>query len=497
MSDAAIRRRSIQARVDPHVEGDAETLHVLKPGRNCWQVCDASRVAFLIDGADYFLALRDALLNAQSSVLISGWDFDPNIRLDPINRPDESIGALLAALTEARPSLRVRILIWGFSTFYGANHQPAVSLSEPWHAPLPRVDFAFDDAHPLGSSHHEKIVCIDDSLVFLGGIDLTAERWDTPAHDLMDPRRLEYDGKPYLPVHDLQMAVEGEAARAISLLMRNRWRAAANAQIEPAPPTSTPWPEALVPVVCDTRVAIARTRAPYGDDPGVREVEALNIDALRAARNTIYLETQYFTAQSVGDVLAARLEEPDGPEVIVVVTKESEGLVEQFAMGSNRERLFRRLKAADRYDRFRAYYAIVPSPDGGSVPIGIHSKLIIVDNRFVRIGSSNLNNRSMGVDSECDIAIEATRGDERAAVTTLRNRLLAEHLGTDVETLSEAIAAKGSVRGAIESIERGPRGLCPCRIDVQEGDDEPIAGTAILDPIEPINFAYLRQVLSF
>jgi phosphatidylserine/phosphatidylglycerophosphate/cardiolipin synthase-like enzyme len=496
MSDAAVRRRSIQTRVEPG-EGGAGTLHILKPGRNCWRVCDASRVAFLVDGDEYFLALRDALLNAQSSVLISGWDFDPNIRLDPINQPDESLGALLAALTEARPSLRVRILIWGFSTFYGANHQPAVSLSEPWYAPLPRVEFAFDDLHPLGSSHHEKIVCIDDSLAFIGGIDLTAERWDTPAQDMMDPRRFEYDGTPYFPVHDLQMAVDGEAARAVSLLMRNRWQASTNKPVEPVSSASDPWPEGLIPAVRNARMAIARTRAPYGDDPGVREVEALNIDALRAARRTIYLETQYLTAQSVGDILAARLEEPDGPEIVVVVTKESDGLVEQFAMGSNRDRLFRRLKAADRYDRFRAYYAVVPSPEGGEHPVGIHSKLVIVDDRFVRIGSSNLNNRSMGVDSECDMAMEATHGDERAAIATLRNRLLAEHLGTDVETVSKAIAANGSVRDAIESIECGRRRLCPCEIDVQDGYDEPIAGTAILDPIEPINFSYLRQVLSF
>jgi phosphatidylserine/phosphatidylglycerophosphate/cardiolipin synthase-like enzyme len=451
----------------------------------------------MVDGAEYFLAMRAALLNAQSSVLIAGWDFDPNIRLDPVNHPDESLGELLAALTEQRPSLHVRILIWGFSTFYGANHQPAVSLSEPWHAPLTRVDFAFDDAHPLGSSHHEKIVCIDDAVAFVGGIDLTAERWDTPEHDMMDPRRFEYDGKPYLPVHDLQIAVDGDAARAVSLLMRNRWQAATNAPIEPARPGNDPWPDALQPALRDTRIAVARTRAPYGADPGVREVEALNIDALRAARRTIYLETQYLTAQSVGDILAARLEEPDGPEVVVVVTKESDGLVEQFAMGSNRDRLFRRLKAADRFGRFRAYYAIVPSPDGGDNPIGIHSKLVIVDDRFVRIGSSNLNNRSMGVDSECDLAIEATREDERAAVAMLRNRLLAEHLGTEIAVVSEAIAATGSVRGAIDSIDCGRRCLRTCSIDVEDGVDEPIPGTAILDPIEPINFTYLRQVLSF
>jgi phosphatidylserine/phosphatidylglycerophosphate/cardiolipin synthase-like enzyme len=497
MNDAVTERIALRRQPDYATESDSVGLHILKPGRNCWRVCAASRVAFMVDGAEYFRILRAALLEAETSILITGWDFDPNIRLDPIDYPDESLGALLAALTDARPSLRVRILIWGFSTFYGANHQAAISFGEPWHAPLPRVDFAFDDAHPIGSSHHEKIVCIDDSAAFVGGIDLTAERWDTPEHDLMDPRRCEYDGKPYLPVHDLQMAVDGDAARAIGYLMRTRWQAATGEHVDPAPRENDPWPETLVPAIRDTRVGIARTRAAYGEDPGTREVEALNIDALRSARKTIYLETQYLTAQSVGDVLAMRLEEPDGPEVVVVVTKESEGLVEQFAMGSNRDRLFRRLKAADRHGRFRAYYAVVPSPDGGTNAIGIHSKLVIVDDRFVRIGSSNLNNRSMGVDSECDIAIEAIRETERDAIRALRDSLLAEHADVDVETLARAIEEKGSVLAALDAIQTGGRRLHPCRIDVESGEDEPIPGTAILDPIEPINFAYIRQVLSF
>ena len=222
------------------------------------------------------------------------------------------------------------------------------------------------------------------------------------------------------PVHDLQMAVDGEAARSISLLVRRRWCTATGKRVSLANPDRDPWPADLTPALCDIRVGIARTRPAYGDDAGVREVEALNVDALRSARETIYLETQYLTAQSVGDVLAARLEEPDGPEVIVVVTKQSDGLVEQFAMGSNRDRLFRRLKAADRHGRFRAYYAVVPKPDGGEQPVGIHSKPMIVDDRFVRIGSSNFNNRSMGVDTECDLALEAEQrrrpgGDPLAA----------------------------------------------------------------------------------
>lgn len=469
---------------------------ILKPGRNCWRIQRARRAAFFIDGCDYFSALRAALMRAQHSVLIAGWDFDHQIRLDPINAPDESLSALIARLVQQRPSLHVRILIWGFSTFYGANHQPALLLSQPWYSGLPRVEFEFDNNYPLGSSHHEKVVCIDDAIAFVGGIDLTAERWDTQAHDMMSPRRYEYDGEPFQPVHDLQMAVDGEVARSVSLLVRERWRQATGRQLKPVLALNDPWPPGVPPHLFDVDIAIARTRPPYGQDPGVREVEALNIDALRVARKSIYLETQYFTAQSIGDVLAERLSQPDGPEVIIVVTKESDGLVEQFAMGSNRERLLRRLKMADSFGRLRAYCAVVPMPGGGEHPIGIHSKLAIIDDRFVRIGSSNFNNRSMGADTECDLAIEAQDDTTRRAIASLRNRLLAEHIDTSEDELAEAIARNGSIIAAIEALNVRARRLCPCHIDPAKGTDEPISGTAILDPIEPINLTYLRQVLS-
>jgi phosphatidylserine/phosphatidylglycerophosphate/cardiolipin synthase-like enzyme len=492
---AAMQECRVRAAETPDARHDPVRTPILRPGRNCWRAPEAHRVAFFIDAAGYFQALRAALAQARESVLIVGWDFDQNIRLDPQARPGETLGMLIASLVAARPSLRVRILVWGFSTFYGANHQPALSLAERWHARLPRVEFVLDDNYPLGASHHEKIVCIDDALAFVGGIDLTAERWDTQAHDMMNPCRFEYDGEPYLPVHDLQMMVDGDAARSISYLVRRRWLAATGERVSPAVPAGDSWPAGVMPSMEDVIVGIARTRPAYGDDDGVREVEALNVDALRSARETIYLETQYMTAQSIGDVLAARLEEPDGPEVIVVVTRQSNGLVEQFAMGSNRDRLFRRLKAVDRHGRFRAYYAVVPRPDGGEQTVGIHSKLMIVDDSFVRIGSSNFNNRSMGVDTECDLAVEARCDDDSAAIRSLRNRLLAEHLGIEEDALAATVAQSRSVIAAIELLGGGPRRLRPCDIDLAEGTDEPITGTAILDPIEPINLSYLRQVL--
>ena len=69
---------------------------------------------------------------------------------------------------------------------------------------------------PLGASHHEKIVVVDDSVAYCGGMDLTLGRWDTQEHRAKDPRGATTRGdKPHGPVHDVQMVVDGEAAAAL------------------------------------------------------------------------------------------------------------------------------------------------------------------------------------------------------------------------------------------------------------------------------------------
>lgn len=88
------------------------------------------------------------------------------------------------------------------------------------------VDFKFDSAHPLGCSHHQKVVVIDDRFAVCGGIDMTSDRWDTPAHLHEDTRRRKMNGKHYGPWHDLTMMIEGDAARALGELGRRRWRQA-------------------------------------------------------------------------------------------------------------------------------------------------------------------------------------------------------------------------------------------------------------------------------
>lgn len=457
---------------------------IIAPGRNCRTVATAVRAAALVDADAYFARLEQALRRARRSITIVGWDFDARIVLKPDGEGGpQPLSELLLELVEANPRLEIRILIWDFSVFYAPGEALPMLLGAQWQE-HPRIHLRLDDQHPLRGAHHQKLVCIDDALAFVGGIDLTVRRWDTPRHGAEDPGRIDPDGCAYAPVHDMQMVVDAAAARAVADVVRDRWRTATGEDIAPVEEAGDPWPPGLVPEFADIPVAIARTLPPWGDAPGVREAAALTLDALSAARRRIYIEAQYLTAASVGERLAERLAEPDGPEIVALVTCNSDGLIERFLMGANRDRLIRRLKQADRYDRLRVYFPVTASPDGNR-EILIHSKLIIVDDDFVRIGSSNLNNRSVGLDSECDIAFEAENEATRRAVAGLRVRLLAEHLGATPEAVVEAEAREGSLVRAVEALNGGLRHLKLFPAAEQDGPVSFVPGTRLLDPEIP------------
>jgi phosphatidylserine/phosphatidylglycerophosphate/cardiolipin synthase-like enzyme len=461
---------------------------ILRPGQNCWRVAQAERASILIDGAPYFACLEAALRKARRSILIIGWDFDGSIRLRPDVSAEESppLGPLLRSLVEAKPDLEVRILVWSVAVVHAPGSPGPLIFGAEWQN-HPRLHLKLDTHHPLYAAHHQKIVCIDDALAFVGGMDLTVERWDTAQHACNDPIRRKADGSIYEPVHDLQMAVDGEAARSVAELGYGRWKFATGEELSPTPPEgSDPWPENLAPDFTDVPIAIARTYPAWGDQPAAQEVAALTLDALSAARKSIYIEAQYMTAPLIGDALERHLADPDGPEIVVIQTHESHGWAEELVMGTNRDRLIRRLRKCDRHNRLRVYYPVIPNGEGGECQVLIHSKLIIIDDVFLRIGSSNLNNRSMGLDSECDLAIEASTEEERRTIARLRERLIAEHLETQPSTFAEALTrADGSIIRAIDELNAGRRGLRAFQAMTDDGPDVPAPGTSLLDPPEP------------
>lgn len=474
-----------------HHVPDPSKQPIVMPGRNAWRIEMADSLAFLVDGAEYFRALDRTLPLARRSIRIVGWDFNPDIRLRP-RKGSETLGALLRRLVDERPELEIHILVWAMGPIY-SGRSLKLFRRNGWSS-HPRIHLRFDARHALRGSHHQKMVTVDDAIAFVGGIDVTAGRWDTRDHAPDCPHRVRPNGKSYGPVHDVQTMFRGPAARAVADLARRRWETATDHR--PAPVVTPPpeWPEGVPAAMEGCAAAIVRTTPDLHGLNEQRHAIRLTHDAIAAARRHIYIETQYLASFGVGEALAQRLREPYGPEVAILVTCSSRGMLEQFVMANNRDRLIRGLKKADSFGRLRVMYAVVPDGDGGECEVLIHSKVVVVDDIFVRVGSSNLNNRSEGLDTECDVAVEARTLAERQAIAALRNRLLAEHLDACESDVAAAIR-RGSLVGAIDRLNTRPRGLRPFPTSLT-GPTSPLPGTALLDPSRPFRPIYEARELA-
>ncbi|MGF1612227.1 MAG: VTT domain-containing protein [Kiloniellales bacterium] len=456
-------------------------------GRTCWQRAQANRLAVLVDAAAYFRAFKAAALRAQHSILIVGWDIHSRTSLE---FPDEAdpdlpneLGPFLDHLVTRREGLRVRVLVWDSPLIYSVDREWLPQARFDWFT-HPRLCFALDSQHPLGACQHQKIVVIDDCLAFVGGIDLTLGRLDVPEHRPSDPRRHNPDGSIYPPFHDVQLAVDGPAAQALACIARDRWTRATGQRLRSVESAADCWPEGLAVDLQDPEVAIARSYPTWQGRAGVREVEALLLETIRRAKESLYIENQYFTSSSAAQAIKERLGQADCPEIILVLPQEPTGWLEQTAMGRRQRWLLARLREADRFGRFRAYVPVVG--EAGDVPVKVHSKVMVIDGQFLRVGSANLNNRSMGFDSECDLAVEGEPGSVTArAITEVRDRLLAEHLDVSPRRLAAEIESSGSLIDAVEALRGSGRSLIPFRDSLPDSIDLVVADSEVFDPPAP------------
>lgn len=458
-----------------------------RPGRNCWRVETADRLSVIVDGKDYFRALREALLKAERMVMMIGWDFDFRIDMLPGESdadglaPDgfpNRVGPFLDAIVDRRPGLDIYLLKWSGGALIapgGILPALAVKLMSP-----DQIHMAFDGRHPLGACHHQKIVAIDDSLAFCGGIDMTDGRWDDRDHLDDNPLRCLKNGDGAEPWHDASTVMSGPAAAALSELARARWTRAHDAPVDEVfEPGGDLWPDSIDPVFRDIPVAIARTTPPEADQPPIHEIEDLYLDSIAAARDCIYIESQYFCSDHITRAIRRRLAEPDGPDVVVINPFAAQSHLEDQAMHVTRSRMIRQLRAHDPHSRFRILY---PVTEGGQ-PIYVHAKIMIVDDVLLRIGSSNIDRRSMGFDTECDVAIAAPDDATRALIRDVRDGLLAEHLGRDKAEVSAEIDRQGSLATGLDRLcQTEGRGLRPLPLRRENWLGSVLANSRFFDP---------------
>ncbi|SFG24621.1 Phosphatidylserine/phosphatidylglycerophosphate/cardiolipin synthase [Novosphingobium sp. CF614] len=458
-----------------------------------WRYAMARRARLVIDAADYFGLIRVAMDRANQRIFLIGWDFDSRILLPSGRRWWQRgrkvrfparLGSYIVWLVKHNPRLEILLLKWNFAFLKYLFRGTMLFDLVRW-ALRRRIDFKFDSAHPVGCSHHQKIVVIDDVFAACGGIDMTSNRWDTPRHFPRDRRRRSPTGRPYGPWHDVTMVMEGEVAAALGTLGRERWRIAGGRALAPCEEQdTTPWPETLEAEFENVEIGIARTSAAYGDSPQITEIEQLFIEQIRRARRFVYAETQYFASRAIAEVICERLVEPDPPEFILVSPVSAHGWLEQVAMDTARVALVETLRDADHAGRFHVYSPF--ATDG--TPIYVHAKLTIVDDEILRVGSANMNNRSMGLDSECDVFIDTARRANAhvgPAIARLRVRLLAEHCGVSEEVIAEGIARRGSMAAVIDALAVTGKCLKPLPLKSLSEAERALGDSGVLDPERP------------
>ncbi|WP_336986672.1 phospholipase D-like domain-containing protein [Altererythrobacter aquiaggeris] len=458
-----------------------------------WRFARASRATVIVDAANYFDSMQKAMLKAQQRILLIGWDFDTRIHLTEGRRwyqkgrseqPPIRLGSFVLWLNRHRKDLDIKILKWsyGLVKFFGRGSM-AVDLLRWW--PRRRIDINFDTAHPVACSHHQKIVVIDGKVAVCGGIDMTTHRWDTREHLEHDPRRKRPRGSQYGPWHDATMMVEGEIAGALQDLGKDRWVRAGGKPLSKLEPTdASVWPDGLEVMFEDVEIGIARTRAEYKGSPQINEIADLFVRQIGQAKNLIYAESQYFASRKIADALCKRLAEDNPPEVVIVHPQNADGWLEQQAMDHARVELLRVLGEVDKHNRFNLFV-----PYTGETPIYVHAKIMIIDDEILRIGSANMNNRSLGLDSECDLFIDANRPGNAAAakpIKQMRYSLLAEHCGLEIGEVPALLSRYGSMANMVANIGR-ERSRTLRRFDPPElnAAESTVAESKLLDPETP------------
>jgi phospholipase D1/2 len=488
---------------------------VIVPGTTCQALTTVDRARVLVDAESYYSAFCRAALGARRYIYITGWQFDTMARLlrpSPGEKPAHPIELLpfLNYLCEATPALEIYITAWDYSVVYALEREWLQKLRFDFQSHA-RVHFEFLNHPEPGGCHHQKLVIVDGRVAFLGGLDLCDARWDTRQHRKGDPARFDVRDKPYKPFHDIQVLLDGPVVATLEQLFLEGWRLATGSELsgvhnsqsaEPAPALeSDPAFEQLVAELDlplrARQVGVSRTDWTV-EGTIVSEIQQLFERAILAAERFIYIETQYFTSKALAEVLYYRIADTTRPklQIVLVMPDGADSPKEDFVLG-NRQRRVRRFLADAALHFGHDFQLLMSSESTAEEPCPatfIHSKLMIVDDEFLTIGSANFTNRSMRIDREINVAWQTALEEPAVAeqlkrdIRALRVSLLAEHSGAiDAELFAD-------MAGLVARMDRvaGSK-LRSQPLPAAEADDPLLI--AIFDPSGPIEWASIDQSL--
>ncbi|MDX6632245.1 MAG: hypothetical protein QOG26_250 [Solirubrobacterales bacterium] len=367
-------------------------------------------VEVLIDGADAFAQMVEAIRGARSHVHIAGWHITPDFAL---TRGDEPL-LLRRLLAETAERCPVRVILWaGAPVPVFKPRRSDVRAVREALCKGNRIQCVLDSRERPMHCHHEKLVIVDDELAFVGGIDLTSlagDRWDESSH----PAR----GR--LGWHDAGTCLRGPAVGDVAGHFDSRWRELTGEALEP------PQPEEIAPAG-DLTVQVTRTIPEHVYDfapEGEFSILESHVRALRSAERLIYLESQFLWSPELVSILAEKLAHPPCDEFRLVVLLPANP---NNGEDDTRGQLATLVDADDGAHRFLAC-TIYARTGERSDPLYVHAKVGIVDDRWLSVGSANLNSHSLFNDTEMNLVL----CDPQLARRT-RLRLWAEHLEREIE----------------------------------------------------------------
>jgi phosphatidylserine/phosphatidylglycerophosphate/cardiolipin synthase-like enzyme len=423
---------------------------------------DGNAVAVLVHGSEYYPRLLACLAGLERGEWIhfTDWRGDPDERL---NGPGTEIARVLAML--AGRGVHVRGLVW-------RSHADQAHFSEQENLHLVETvneaggEVQLDERVRRDGSHHQKLFVIrhpqdpDRDVAFVGGIDLCHGRNDNARHR-GDEQTIELDPRygPRPPWHDVQLEVRGPAVGDLAWSFRERWE-------DPTPlDHRNPWrarltrlareprrPDPMPPMPRDPRslgrhaVQVLRTypakRPPHQFAPhGERSIARAYLKAFRRARRLVYVEDQYLWSGAAARFLADRLRSEPGLHLVAVVPRypDRDGRISGPPYRIGQQQAMEQLRRAG---GDRVAFFDLEALSGW--PIYVHSKVCVVDDVWMIVGSDNLNLRSWTNDSELSCAVIDDERDQRephdpgghgdgarVLARETRLRLWREHLGRD------------------------------------------------------------------
>lgn len=365
----------------------------------------------LIDGAQALPQIAAALQGAERYVHMTGWHVAAAFELVRGESP-VVLGRLLAELAER---IDVRILVWAGAPV-PAFHPTRSEVKEAVRNLVrdTRIRCESDPREHPFHCHHEKTIVIDGRVAFVGGIDLTndgGDRFDSSAH--VARRRLGW--------HDVGTRLEGPVVADVDRHFALRWYELTNEKIELAP-VPEPAGEHTVQVI--RTVAEDMYKAlPHGDFSILESYTR----AFRSAQRLIYIENQFLWAPELVEILAQKLRDPPRPDfrlVLVLPARPNNG------KDSTNGQLGVLAAADDGGQRLLAA-TLRSLSEGRADPLYVHAKVAIVDDRWLTVGSANLNAHSLMNDTEMNVAT-----NDPGLARDTRVRLWAEHLGLDESTVA-------------------------------------------------------------